>query len=137
MEKRRMAAVANDGREGVNAITGQIVTSAIEVHRALGPGLLESVYERCLAYELIQKGLRVETQKDVPIRYKDVQLECGFRMDMLVEGAVVEEIKAVEKVIPVHQAQIMTYLRLAGIQTGLLINFNEVLLKQGIQRFVL
>jgi len=91
----------------------------------------------CLAYELIQKGLRVETQKDVPIRYKDVQLECGFRMDMLVEGAVVEEIKAVEKVIPVHQAQIMTYLRLAGIQTGLLINFNEVLLKQGIQRFVL
>jgi len=137
MEKRRMAAVANDGREGVNAITGQIVTSAIEVHRALGPGLLESVYERCLAYELIQKGLRVETQKDVPIRYKDVQLECGFRMDMLVEGAVVVEIKAVEKVIPVHQAQIMTYLRLAGIQTGLLINFNEVLLKQGIQRFVL
>lgn len=129
--------MTNDGREGVNAITGQIVTSAIEVHRALGPGLLESVYERCLTYELIQKGLRVETQKDVPIRYKEVQLECGFRMDMLVEGAVVVEIKAVEKVIPVHQAQIMTYLRLAGIQTGLLINFNEVLLKQGIQRYVL
>jgi GxxExxY protein len=121
----------------INTITGKVIQCAIEVHRVLGPGLLESVYEKCMAYELVKAGLTVEIQKELPLRYKEVQLDCGFRLDIVVEGAVVIEIKSVEKVLPIHEAQILTYMKLAGIKTGLLINFNERLLKDGLKRFVL
>ncbi len=121
----------------IDSITGQVIGCAIEVHRVLGPGLLESVYEKCLAYELTQKGLRIETQKGLPVRYKEVEMDCGFRMDLLVEGVVLAEIKAAEAVTAVHEAQILTYMKLAGVRTGLLINFNVKLLKDGIKRFVL
>ena len=121
----------------IDTITGQIIGCAIEVHRVLGPGLLESVYEKCLAYELAQKGMPVETQRELPVCYKDVRIDCGFRMDLLVGGIVLVEIKAIETVTAVHEAQILTYMKLAGIKTGLLINFHEKLLKNGIKRFVL
>jgi GxxExxY protein len=121
----------------IDAITGKIIQCAIEVHKTLGPGLLESVYEKCLAYELIKAGLKIETQKELPVRYKDVQIDCGFRMDILVEGAVIIEIKAVDGLAAVHEAQILTYMKLTGIKTGLLMNFNVKLLKDGLRRFVL
>ena len=121
----------------IDSITGQVIGCAIEVHRTLGPGLLESVYEKCLVYELAQKGLTVETQKELPVCYKDVRIDCGFRMDLLVEKIVLVEIKAVERVTAVHEAQVLTYMKLAGVKVGLLINFNEKLLKDGIKRFVL
>ena len=121
----------------VDAITGQVIGCAIEVHTQLGPGLLESVYEKCLAYELSEKNLSFETQKELPVNYKNAKIDCGFRMDMLVEGSVLVEIKAVEAVTAVHEAQILTYMKLAGIRTGLLINFNVKLLKDGLKRFVL
>lgn len=121
----------------VNAITGKVIQCAIEVHRVLGPGLLESVYEKCLAYELAGAGMTLEIQKDLPMRYKGVQLDCGFRLDIVVEKAVIVEVKAVETLLPIHEAQILTYMKLSGIKTGLLINFNERLLKDGLKRFVL
>jgi GxxExxY protein len=121
----------------INTITGKVIQCAIEVHRVLGPGLLESVYEKCLAYELTKNGLNIETQKELPLRYKEVQLDCEFRLDIVVEKAVVIEIKSVEKILPIHEAQILTYMKLAGIKTGLLINFNVRLLKEGLKRFVL
>jgi GxxExxY protein len=121
----------------IDVITGKIIQCAIEVHRELGPGLLESVYEKCLAYELVKAGLSVVTQKELPVRYKDVQIDCGFRMDILVEGTVILEIKAADALTAVHEAQILTYMKLTGIKTGLLMNFNVKLLKDGLRRFVL
>jgi GxxExxY protein len=121
----------------VNTITGKVIQCAIEVHRILGPGLLESVYEKCLAYELAKTGMTIETQKELPMLYKDVQIDCGFRLDIVVEKTVILEIKAVEKMLPIHEAQILTYMKLTGIKTGLLINFNVRLLKEGLKRFVL
>lgn len=119
-----------------SGLTETIIGCAIEVHRALGPGLLESVYEECLCYELQLKNLNFERQKVLPLAYKEVKLEAGFRLDLVVEGKVVVEIKCVEKLMPVHEAQIMTYLRLAKIKTGLLINFFTPVLKDGIRRIV-
>ena len=117
-------------------ITPQIIGAAIKVHRRLGPGLLESAYETCLAYELEQLGLRVERQKAVPLLYNTIKLECGFRADLVVERKVVIEIKCKEALHPVDQAQLLSYLRLLDLQVGLLINFHVVLLKDGIKRMV-
>ena len=111
-----------------------IVNSALTVHRTLGPGLLESVYETCLAYEIKKNGLKVERQVALPVYYDNVQLETDFRLDFLVADTVVIEIKAVETILPVHQAQLLTYLRLAHKPLGFLINFNVPLIKQGIKR---
>jgi len=106
----------------------------MEVHRALGPGLLESAYEACLAFELRARGLQVEQQKPVPLTYREVQLECGYRLDILVENQVIVEVKAVENVLPVHKAQLLSHLRLRDCRIGLLINFNVAMLKDGITR---
>jgi len=106
------------------------------VHRALGPGLLESAYEACLTFELTQRGLKVEQQKPLPVVYLEVKLDCGYRLYLLVEEAVIVEIKAVDHLMPIHQAQLLSYLKLSGIKVGLLINFNVRLLKDGIRRVV-
>ncbi len=116
-------------------MSGEIIGRAIEVHRALGPGLLESVYEECLCYELVQSGLMAERQKPVPVYYKQTRLELGFRIDILVNDLVVVELKSVDEFLPVHEAQILTYLKFSGKKLGLLINFNEKILKTGIRRF--
>ncbi len=119
-----------------NEISHQIIGAALEVHKALGPGILESAYEATLSYELTLRGLFVRTQVPIPLIYKEVRQDVGFRIDMLVEHKVIVEIKSVEYLNPVVQAQVMTYLRLSGLKLGLLINFNSVLLKDGIQRVV-
>lgn len=121
---------------GINEISKVIIGSAVEVHRALGPGLLESAYEACLAYELAGRGFAVEKQKPVPLNYKDVQLDCGFRMDLLVGNQVVVELKAVDKLMPIHEAQLLSYLKLSKCKLGLLINFNVPMLKDGLRRLV-
>jgi GxxExxY protein len=118
-------------------LTREIIGAAIEVHRALGPGLLESAYQKCLARELALRGLAFEQEKELPVEYKGTLLDCGYRLDFLVAGKVVLELKAVDEIHPVHKAQLLTYLKLTGCQIGLLINFNVPLLKQGIQRMVL
>lgn len=118
------------------SLTGQIIGAAIKVHRKLGPGLLESAYEACLAYELEELGLYVQRQKAVPLIYGTVKLECGFRADLLVERTVVVEIKSKEAIHPVDQAQLLSHLRLLDLQVGLLINFHVVQLKDGIKRMV-
>lgn len=107
-------------------LTEKIISAAIKVHSALGPGLLESVYEICMAHELSKLNLRVRRQVEVPIRYDGILLESGFRADLIIEEAVVVELKAVEKIAPIHEAQLMTYLRLSGIRIGLLMNFNQL-----------
>jgi GxxExxY protein len=119
-----------------NDLTGKIIGAAIEVHRTLGPGLLESTYEACLVFELQEKGLIVERQKPLPLVYKSVKLDSGYRLDLVVEGKVVVEIKSVSEVAAVHEAQLLSYLRLAGLQIGLLINFNVKMLKHGIHRII-
>jgi len=117
--------------------TSLIIGAAIEVHRTLGPGLLESAYEECLCHELHLRGLTFERQVDLPVLYKGLQLDCGYKMDLVVEREVVLELKCVEKILPVHEAQLLTYLKLSGKRVGLLINFNVPLLTQGIIRRVL
>lgn len=119
------------------ALTGLIIKAAIEVHKNLGPGLLESAYEECLCYELAAQGIPYEKQKILPIMYKGKLLECVYRIDILVDNKVVLELKSIEKVLPVHEAQLLTYLKLTGVKTGMLLNFNVPLLKDGIKRFVL
>jgi GxxExxY protein len=120
----------------INDVSGQIIDAAMKVHKALGPGLLESAYEACLAYELRKRGLRVATQEPLPIVYEDVRLDVGYRMDLVVEGAIVVEIKSLEAIAPIHKAQLISYLKLSGHKIGLLINFNVELLKQGVTRLV-
>ena len=120
-----------------NELSHDIIGAAIEVHKLLGPGLLESAYEECLAREFTLRAIAFERQKPAPVVYKDVKLECGYRMDFLVEGRIVVELKAVEALAPVHEAIVLTYLRLSGCRLGLLINFNMTALKDGIRRFVL
>jgi GxxExxY protein len=120
--------------EQINRITGGVVGAAIEVHRALGPGLLESANEACLAYELVQQGLKVEQQKPIPVVYKEIQLDCGYRLDLLVENEVIVEVKSVDELAPIHSAQLLSYLRLSGCKVGLLLNFNVEILKHGIRR---
>jgi GxxExxY protein len=122
--------------QDLNAITYQIIGAAMEVHRALGPGLLESAYESCLAFELTERGLQVERQKPLPVVYKDINLDCGYRLDLLVGESIVVELKAVSELAPIHEAQVLSYLRLSGCKVGLLINFNVKVLKSGIRRLV-
>ena len=121
--------------EELDRITEDIIGAAIEVHRELGPGLLESTYEACSAYELTQRGLKVERQKPLPVVYKGLKLDIGYRVDLLVEDQVVVELKAVERLEPVPEAQLLSYLRLSGCRVGLL-NFNVKVLKDGIKRLV-
>ncbi|MGD1101612.1 MAG: GxxExxY protein [Terriglobia bacterium] len=123
-------------RERLNGITKEIIGAAIQVHRVLGPGLLESAYESCLAFELKKRGLRLEQQKALPLIYEEVKLDCGYRIDLLVEGAVVVEVKSVDALAPIHEAQVITYLKLSGCKLALLMNFNVRMLKDGIRRFV-
>jgi GxxExxY protein len=120
----------------INAITEMIIKSSFRVHARLGPGVLESSYEACLAYELEKLGLRVGRQVPLPLKYEEVQLDIGYRIDLLVEGEVIVELKAQESLLPIHHAQILSYLRLSGRQVGLLINFHELSLKNGIVRKV-
>ena len=123
--------------EELNRLTDGIIGAAIAVHRELGPGLLESAYEACLEFELLDRGFRVERQKELPVVYRTIQIDCGYRLDLRVEEQVVIELKAVDKVLPIHEAQMMTYLKLSGHRLGLLINFNVKLLKDGIKRIAM
>lgn len=118
-------------------MTGTILGAAIEVHRELGPGLLESAYEECLCRELSLRRVSFERQVPQPVVYKDVHLDCGYRMDIVVKKKVVIEIKSVDAINPIHEAQILTYMKLSGLHTGLLLNFNTAVLKDGIKRFKL
>jgi len=120
-----------------NELTHQIIGAAIEVHRLLGPGLLESAYEECLAHELTLRNIKYRRQVPVPVVYKGIKLECGYRMDIVVEECVVLELKSIESIAPVHEATVLTYLRLSDKKLGLLINFNVSILKDGVRRFVL
>ena len=119
-----------------SALSGEVIGCAIKVHRALGPGLLESAYQKCLLYEMQRSGLRVEAEVAVPLRYGDVTLDCGYRMDFVVEGSVIVEVKSVERLLPIHKAQVLTYLRLTGIGQGLLLNFCVSVMKNGISSVV-
>ncbi len=127
-----------EGRKGMNEneLSSAIIGCALKVHNALGPGLLESAYEACLLYELTRSNLKVEQQKGLPLVYRDVNLECGYRVDLLVEHKVIVELKAVESISPLHSAQVLTYLKLSHCKLGLIINFNVLLLKDGIRRIV-
>ncbi|MGB9631862.1 MAG: GxxExxY protein [Chloroflexaceae bacterium] len=125
-----------DARAIADQLSGEIIGAAIDVHRALGPGLLESAYEACLGYELSLRGIAYARQVALPVVYKGVTLDCGYRLDLLVGDLVIVEIKAVEAIEPIHNAQLLTYLRLKGLWLGLLINFNVPVLKQGIKRLV-
>ena len=121
-----------DTEEESNSITGKIIGAAIDIHRALGPGLLESAYEACLIYELRLRKLKVESQKAIPIFYKDVLLDCGYRADLVVEDQAIVEIKSVSSLASIHEAQLLSYLKLSGYKIGLLLNFNVKYLKEGI-----
>jgi GxxExxY protein len=125
-----------DEKDRLDAITRKIIGAAIEVHKRLGPGLLESAYATCLAFELRHVGVKVEEQKPLPVIYRDVKLDCGYRLDLVVEDSVVIEIKAVERLAPIHDAQLLSYLRLSGMRVGLLINFHVQVLKNGLRRIV-
>ncbi|MGH9949297.1 MAG: GxxExxY protein [Pyrinomonadaceae bacterium] len=114
----------------------KVIGLAIEIHRSLGPGLLESAYEECLYYKIVTSGLRAEKQKRMPLVYEEVQLECGYRIDIVVENKLVVEVKSVDAIHPMHLAQTLTYLRLGGYRLGLLINFNVELLRNGIKRVI-
>ena len=117
-----------------NKTTETIIGAAIEVHRHLGPGLLESTYEACLAYELTERGLKLERQKVLPVKYREILLDCGYRIDLLVENSVIVELKAVERLEAIHEAQLLSYLKLSGVPIGLLLNFNVIELRRGIRR---
>ena len=121
-------------KEEASSLTGKIIGAAIEIHRALGPGLLESAYETCLIYELRLRKLKVEPQKSMQVFYKDVMLDCGYRVDLVVENQVIVEIKSVNCLAPIHEAQLLSYLKLSDCKIGLLINFNVKILKEGIRR---
>jgi len=121
----------------MDELTEKIIGGAIKVHKVLGPGLLESAYEACLVFELRSMGLSLETQRPLPIVYGTVRLDCGYRLDLVVENKVIVELKAIEKLLPIHEAQLLSYLKLSGLKTGLLLNFHVQLLKDGIKRLVL
>jgi GxxExxY protein len=123
-------------RQELDAISKGVIGAAIDVHRVLGPGLLEVAYESCLAFELAERGYSVERQKPVPITYKGVEVEAGFRIDLLVDRKIIVELKAVDSIAPIHKAQLMTYLKLTGLKVGLLMNFNVNMLRQGLHRVV-
>jgi GxxExxY protein len=119
-----------------NEITEKVIGACISIHRELGPGLLESAYEECLCHELTAQYLSFERQRQLPVRYKDVKLDCGYRLDLVVENKVILEIKAVDGLLPIHEAQVLTYLKLSGMSVGLLINFNVPVLTKGVKRIV-
>jgi GxxExxY protein len=123
-------------RETLNRISGQIVDAAIKVHKTLGPGLLESAYEACLLFELHRRGLKALAQVPQPIRYETVQIDAGYRLDLVVEDAVIVELKAIDAIAPVHKAQLLSYLKLSGKKLGLLMNFHSERLTDGITRIV-
>jgi len=123
-------------KDKLDQITRQIIGAAIEVHKAIGPGLLESAYQACLAFEVRQRGLKVEEQVPLPVLYKEVKLDCGYRLDLLIEDSVIVEIKAAEQLSPIHDAQLLSYLRMAHKHVGLLINFHNRVLKNGLKRIV-
>jgi GxxExxY protein len=118
-------------------LTEKVIGFAIEVHRQLGPGLLESSYEECLCYELKENSISFRPQVPLPVVYKGVRLDCGYRLDILLEEQVILELKTVERLIPIHEAQMLTYLKLSGVRTGLLLNFNSAVLKDGLRRIML
>lgn len=123
-------------RESLNSISGSVLDAAIAVHRELGPGLLESAYEACLEYELLDRGFKADRQKELPVVYRGTLVDCGFRIDLLVNDLVLVELKAVERLEPVFTAQVLTYLKLTGLHLGLLINFNSTKLVDGYKRLV-
>lgn len=125
-----------DTKERANALSREVIGAAIEVHKTLGAGLLESAYEECLCQELKLRGIPFERQVDLPIEYKGMKLSAGYRMDIVVDGLLILELKSIEKILPIHEAQLLTYLRLSKIWLGLLINFNVPVLKEGIRRRV-
>lgn len=125
------------GRIEFDAVSNRTIGCALKVHRAVGPGLLESTYQQCLTHELLLSGLGFRAQHPLPVTYKGVELDCGYRLDFLVEDELVVELKSVEGILPIHEAQLLTYMKLAGVRIGLLINFNVTRLKDGIRRFVL
>jgi len=127
----------HEGKIKFDALSREVIGCAIEVHRELGPGLLESAYQRCLEHEMNTRGLAFQMEMQVPLRYKDARLDCGFRVDFIVEKALILELKSVDKLTSVHQAQLLTYMKLCNCQTGLLMNFNVKHLRDGIKRFVL
>ena len=120
-----------------DVLTERLIGLAIQVHRELGPGLLESAYEKCLCYELQFHGLAFKAQMPLPVTYKSMKLDCGYRIDLVIEEKLVVELKTVEKLLPVHEAQLLTYLKLGSYRTGLLLNFNSAVLRDGIRRLVL
>ena len=120
----------------INKLSSRIIGAAIEVHKILGPGLLESAYEECICYELSMGGLSLERQKPLAVQYKGINLDCGYRLDVVVEDAIILELKSCEKIEPIHKAQLLTYLKLSGIKLGLLLNFNVTLMREGIVRIV-
>jgi GxxExxY protein len=120
----------------IEKVASEIVDAAVKVHKALGPGLLESAYQQCLIYELKQRGLTVESEVPMPIKYGEVKIDAGYRMDMVVNGIIIIENKTVDKLIPIHQAQLLTYLKLSGKQLGFLLNWNVTIMKDGIKRTV-
>ncbi len=121
----------------INHLTGQIIGAAIEVHKELGPGLLESTYEECICHEFKLHHINYERQQSLPIKYKGIKLDCGYRIDIMVENIVILELKSVDGLLPIHEAQLLTYLKLRGLKVGLLINFNAPVLRQGIKRLIL
>ena len=129
--------LATDMRDKLNGLTEQIIGAALAVHRQLGPGMLERAYELCLAFEFGERGLMVECQKPLPLVYRGVRMDCGYRVDLLVEGLVVVEVKAIERLERVHSAQVLSYLRMLKLQVGLVINFNvQWLVRDGVRRIV-
>jgi len=120
----------------LNKLSSRIIGAAIEVHKALGPGLLESAYEECICHELSIGGLSLERQKPLAVRYRGINLDCGYRLDVVVEDAIILELKSCEKIEPIHKAQLLTYLKLSGFKLGLLLNFNVTLMREGIVRIV-
>lgn len=127
---------SEEAKRRADSLSNQIIGAAIEVHKVLGPGLLESAYEMCLCHELALRGLAFERQVDLPLEYKGVQLDCGYRLDIVVEGLVIVELKAIDQLATIHEAQLLTYLRLRTLWLGLLINFNVPLMRDGIKRLV-
>ncbi len=120
----------------INQLSGQIIGAAIEVHKALGPGLLESAYEKCLCHELKLRGLWFESQKSLPLVFKGKKLDCGYKLDVVVKNTIILELKSCEKIEPIHKAQLLTYLKLSGLKLGLLLNFNVPVMRDGIVRMV-
>ncbi len=127
----------HEGKRSFDELSNKVIGCAIEVHRHLGPGLLESTYEQCLSYELGLKSIQCKAQHPLPVFYKDARIDCGYRIDILVEDGLILELKSVDKLMGIHEAQLLTYMKLSGVGKGLLINFNVVRLKDGIKRFVL